>query len=245
MNAGSAYTGRFAPSPTGALHAGSAVAALASWLDARANGGRWLLRIEDVDTPRCVAGAAETLIGQLAALGLHPDAPPVWQSSRGAAYQAALDRLRQRGATYPCGCTRREIDETLRDRGHAPGRFEPRIYPGTCRGGLHGKPARATRVRTELDGSEEHCVEDTDDPVADGLDIDVGPYEADVAVRAQTGSDCTAQLLHRRQLDDAVGDLGFESREHPPGEGSAVERLDEREDQRISPGLIARRLQYG
>ncbi len=85
-------TGRFAPSPTGPLHAGSAVAALASWLDARAQGGRWLVRIEDVDTPRCLPGGGEVILGQLAALGLVPDAPPLWQSTRGAIYQATLDQ---------------------------------------------------------------------------------------------------------------------------------------------------------
>src|SRR5436853_3295566 len=90
------YRGRFAPSPTGPLHAGSLVAALASWLDARAHGGTWLLRIEDVDTPRCVPGADTTILRQLADCGLRPDAPPVWQSQRSALYQAALEQLLSR-----------------------------------------------------------------------------------------------------------------------------------------------------
>jgi glutamyl-Q tRNA(Asp) synthetase len=87
--------GRFAPSPTGPLHAGSLVAALASWLDARARGGRWLVRIEDVDTPRCLSGMETIILRQLATLGLQPDAPPLRQSTRGGAYQQALDTLRE------------------------------------------------------------------------------------------------------------------------------------------------------
>ncbi len=146
-------TGRFAPSPTGPLHAGSAVAALASWLDARAQGGRWLVRIEDVDTPRCQPGAAEVILGQLAALGLLPDAPPLWQSSRGAAYQAALDRLLAAGLAYPCGCSRRDIDAAWAAQGRPHDRFAERVYPGTCRTGLQGRPARATRLRTVVDGA--------------------------------------------------------------------------------------------
>ena len=142
------YVGRFAPSPTGPLHAGSLVAALASWLDARAQGGRWWLRIEDVDTPRCIAGAAEAILAQLAAVGLLPDAPPLWQSSRGAAYQAALDALLQSGWAYPCGCTRREIEVAWVALGQQHQRFGERIYPGTCRAGLGAKPARSTRLRT-------------------------------------------------------------------------------------------------
>jgi glutamyl-Q tRNA(Asp) synthetase len=146
-------TGRFAPSPTGPLHAGSAVAALASWLDARAQGGRWLVRIEDVDTPRCVPGGGEVILGQLAALGLVPDAPPLWQSSRGAVYQAALDRLLAAGLAYPCGCSRREIDAAWAALGRPHDRFAERVYPGTCRDGLQGKPARATRLRTTMAGA--------------------------------------------------------------------------------------------
>lgn len=148
------YIGRFAPSPTGALHAGSLVAALASWLDARAHGGRWLVRIEDVDTPRCMAGADQVILGQLAICGLLPDEEPLYQSRRGTAYQQALDELALRGLTYPCGCTRREIEEALVSAGILHERFEERVYPGTCRAGLFGKASRATRVLSVCDGSE-------------------------------------------------------------------------------------------
>ncbi|MCZ2105480.1 MAG: tRNA glutamyl-Q(34) synthetase GluQRS [Burkholderiales bacterium] len=143
------YTGRFAPSPTGPLHAGSLVAALASWLDARAANGRWLIRIEDVDTARCNASAAERILAQLAACGLVSDAPPLRQSTRGARYQQALDALLAQGLAYPCGCTRRDIDAALAARGLTHQRHGERPYPGTCREGLHGKPARAWRFQTE------------------------------------------------------------------------------------------------
>ncbi|RZJ01854.1 MAG: tRNA glutamyl-Q(34) synthetase GluQRS, partial [Rubrivivax sp.] len=145
------YVGRFAPSPTGLLHAGSLVAALASWLDARAHGGRWLVRIEDVDTPRCVPGAAEAILGQLAACGLLPDEPPLWQSTRGTAYRQALDTLVAGGLAYPCACSRREIEAVWTARGALPGRHGELPYPGTCRHGLHGRPARAWRLRLSDD----------------------------------------------------------------------------------------------
>ncbi len=143
------YRGRFAPSPTGPLHAGSLVAALASWLDARVHGGSWLVRIEDVDTPRCVPGTDAVILTQLALCGLVPDEAPVWQSARSAAYQAALDRLLQAGAAYPCGCTRSDIAAALHASGREKRRHGELVYPGTCRFGLHGKPARAVRVRTD------------------------------------------------------------------------------------------------
>lgn len=143
------YRGRFAPSPTGALHAGSLVAALASWLDARAHGGRWLVRIEDVDTPRCVPGADRLILQQLAACGLHSDETPVWQSQRGEHYQTALDWLVANGWAYPCGCTRKDIEQTWAARGVQRERHAELVYPGTCRGGLHGKPARAWRLNVE------------------------------------------------------------------------------------------------
>lgn len=143
MSAG--YIGRFAPSPTGPLHAGSLVAALASWLDARAAGGHWLVRIEDVDPPRCAPGAAERILIQLAACGLLPDEPPLHQSTRGPRYQQVLDQLLTAGLAYPCACTRRDIELALTAQGLAHQRHVERPYPGTCRQGLHGRPARAWR----------------------------------------------------------------------------------------------------
>ena len=143
------YVGRFAPSPTGPLHAGSLVAALASWLDARAwnsgAGGQWLVRIEDVDTPRCVPGAAEFILKQLATCGLLPDAPPVWQSARGALYQRALDRLFALGHAYPCACSRKDIEDAHAALGHARARHAALPYPGTCRHGLQGRSGRSWR----------------------------------------------------------------------------------------------------
>ncbi|MFM0200405.1 tRNA glutamyl-Q(34) synthetase GluQRS [Paraburkholderia fungorum] len=139
------YRGRFAPSPTGPLHFGSLVSALASWLDARAHGGAWLVRIEDIDGPRTVAGAAEDILATLERFGMHADEPPVWQSRRLARYQEALNQLNAAdGLIYPCGCTRKEIADSLLS---AHARNTTLAYPGTCRSGLHGKPARAWRLR--------------------------------------------------------------------------------------------------
>ena len=139
------YVGRFAPSPTGPLHAGSLVAALASWLDARAwnaerggTPGLWLVRIEDVDQPRCVPGAAPFILQQLATCGLVPDAPPLWQSTRGAVYQQALDALVAQGNAYPCACSRKDIADALAAQGHTRTRHAELPYPGTCRHGLQG-----------------------------------------------------------------------------------------------------------
>jgi glutamyl-Q tRNA(Asp) synthetase len=143
------HTGRFAPSPTGPLHAGSLVAALASWLDARAHGGRWLVRIEDVDTPRCVPGADPLILRQLADCGLHSDEPVTWQSQHGALYQRTLDRLIAAGLAYPCGCSRKDIEAAQAALGVARERHAALPYPGTCRGGLRGKPARAWRLHAQ------------------------------------------------------------------------------------------------
>lgn len=143
------YVGRFAPSPTGPLHAGSLVAALASWLDARAHGGTWLVRIEDVDTPRCVPGAREAILRQLHDCGLVPDAPPLLQSTRGDRYQRALDQLMANGRAYPCACSRKDIELALAAAGMPHERHGELVYPGTCRGGLQGREPRSWRFRVQ------------------------------------------------------------------------------------------------
>jgi glutamyl-Q tRNA(Asp) synthetase len=136
------YVGRFAPSPTGPLHFGSLVAALASYMEARSAKGKWLLRMEDLDKPREQPGAADAILRALDAFGLHWDGAVEYQSRRTALYQAALDRLK--AYTYPCGCTRREMaDSALAIDGG-------RVYGGDCRGGLSaGKTARAIRIKAQ------------------------------------------------------------------------------------------------
>jgi len=150
MNAEPGYRGRFAPSPTGPLHFGSLVSALASFLDARAHRGTWLIRIEDVDGPRTVPGAAAEILETLGRFGMFSAEEPVWQSQREVAYQQAFQQLLGAGFVFPCGCTRREIADSLahghtRHTGHT--RQATLAYPGTCRDGLHGKPPRAWRMR--------------------------------------------------------------------------------------------------
>ena len=173
--------GRFAPSPTGPLHAGSLVAALASWLDVRAHGpaAHWLVRIEDADTGRCQPGMGEHILAQLAACGMHPDLPPVWQTQRTALYRQALDRLIAAGRAYPCACSRKDIEDELARRGVTHDRHGERVYPGTCRSGLHGRPARAWRFAVvPLDGTA--VAEQAS--VVDWTDRRLGAQRQDVAV---------------------------------------------------------------
>jgi len=137
------YRGRFAPSPTGPLHFGSLVAAVGSFLEARARGGAWLVRMEDLDPPRTAPGAAEDILRTLQACGMTWDGEVVHQSARSDAYHSALHRLRDKGLVYPCACSRREIADS------AVAGVEGPIYPGTCRTGLPpGKAARALRINT-------------------------------------------------------------------------------------------------
>ncbi|MHB0972777.1 MAG: tRNA glutamyl-Q(34) synthetase GluQRS [Thiobacillus sp.] len=163
------YVGRFAPSPTGPLHFGSLVAAVASFLDARAADGHWLLRMEDLDRPRCESGAADTILRQLEAYGLHWDGAVLQQSQRDDAYAAALDALKARGAAYPCACTRSQLAQ-------APRNHEGEIvYPGTCRNGLPaGTIARAWRVRVPDAGTRFHDRIHGD--LAQNLAHDVGDF---------------------------------------------------------------------
>jgi len=183
------YVGRFAPSPTGPLHAGSLVAALASWLDARAHGGRWLVRIEDVDHPRTVPGADRTILRHLADCGLTPDEPPTWQSTGDARYADALQRLSAAGWAYPCGCTRRDLELVAARRGLPPQRGEELVYPGTCRRGLRGKPARAARVlaASSVDAPERPLVVDWDDRRLGSQSQDVSRTVGDFIVRRADG----------------------------------------------------------
>lgn len=170
--------GRFAPSPTGPLHLGSLVAAVGSWLFARVAGGRWLVRMEDIDTPRVVPGSAEEILGALRRYGLEWDGEVEWQSRRTALYEEALRTLRERGLVFDCGCSRAELQRSP----SAPVGREA-VYPGTCRNGLAaGRAARAIRFRApdEVIGFddavfghvEEHVAAGTGDFVvrrADGL----------------------------------------------------------------------------
>lgn len=155
----SSYRGRFAPSPTGPLHFGSLVAAVGSYLEARAHKGAWLVRIEDLDPPRVVRGSADEILRTLDAFGMAWDGPVVYQSTRADAYHSALHELRQRGKLYACACSRREIADS------AVAGVEGYVYPGTCRAGLaDGRVARGWRVSTQgavvrFDDAIQGCVE--------------------------------------------------------------------------------------
>ncbi|MBC8017089.1 MAG: tRNA glutamyl-Q(34) synthetase GluQRS [Verrucomicrobia bacterium] len=149
-------TGRFAPSPTGALHTGSLVAAVGSWLLAKSVGGRWLLRMDDLDTPRQVAGMADDILRTMEDFGLEWDGEISWQSRHRDAYRQAFELLQQQGLIYPCGCSRKEIAQAA----SAPHPDDDTItYPGTCRTGLRpGAQVRSWRVRVTDD---ELCFDDS------------------------------------------------------------------------------------
>lgn len=166
-----AYVGRFAPSPTGALHAGSLVAALASHCDALLHAGEWLLRIEDIDPPREVPGAAHRIIDALAALGFRWSREVGFQSARDTAYRDAFARLEGMGLVYPCACTRAEVAAATIRR-TLDGEL---IYPGTCARGLApGREARAWRLRmpaSDIAFSDRWAGPQSENPARDAGDI--------------------------------------------------------------------------
>lgn len=163
------YTGRFAPSPTGPLHLGSLVAALGSWLDARRQGGKWRVRMEDLDRPREVPGAADLILRTLEKFGLEWDGAVEYQSRRDPAYHEAAERLRRTGLLYPCGCSRAEIRRRGRRGPDGP------IYPGTCRNGLPpGCRRRALRLHTT---AQTVTIDDSiQGRIAQSLETEVGDF---------------------------------------------------------------------
>lgn len=140
------YRGRFAPSPTGPLHFGSLVAAAGSFLRARSQGGAWLLRMEDLDRPRCIPGAADDILRTLERYDLHWDGEIMYQSRRDAAYEEALERLLEAREVFPCACSRKDIQAAALDADHQG--IDGPLYPGTCRDGpAAGRKARSWRLR--------------------------------------------------------------------------------------------------
>ena len=165
------YRGRFAPSPTGPLHFGSLIAAVASFLDARSMDGEWLVRIEDVDAARNVPGAAEDILATLEAFGFEWDGPVLWQSTRGDAYAEALERLRSAGLAYGCCCSRKEIAALTRQAAIDGGL----VYPGSCRDSMPaGRLLRAWRMR--VNASQTEFVDRLQGPITQQLERDVGDF---------------------------------------------------------------------
>lgn len=209
------YRGRFAPSPTGPLHFGSLVAAAGSFLDARSQGGDWLVRMEDLDPPREVAGAADSILQTLDDYGLHWDGPVVYQSSREQHYIEALTLLDTAGQLYPCGCSRNDIRQAR------PADKPAGFYPGTCRDGIPaGREARSIRVRTgdisirfddRLQGRQQESLTGTcgdfllrraDGLIAYQLAVVVDDAEQGVTdiVRGADLLDSTGRQIHLQQL---------------------------------------------
>ncbi len=198
------YRGRFAPSPTGPLHAGSLVAALASWLDARSHGGAWLVRIEDLDPPREIPGATADIVATLAAFGMTSDEPVALQSERSPLYAEAFGRLHDRGVIYGCACSRAEVELAAARDGRSAG-----VYPNTCRGGSGGRAIRAWRFRVPLGRVEfedraggrigQHVDRDVGDFVvrrADGL------WAYQLAVVVDDANQCITDIVRGADLLD-------------------------------------------
>lgn len=162
------YRGRFAPTPSGPLHAGSLVTALASWLDARAQRGRWLIRIDDLDHARCPPGAESQILRQLEAHGLTWDEAPRRQSQHLAEYEAALTQLSAGGMLYECSCTRAQLLRASHEGVDGP------VYPGTCSKGPQGSGKRSLRFRV---GTGETTIDDAiQGPVSRSNEADIGDF---------------------------------------------------------------------
>ena len=182
------YRGRFAPSPTGPLHFGSLVASVASFCEARIHGGQWLLRMEDLDSPRTVPGAAEGILRSLERLGFEWDGEVMAQSRRAPEYAEALERLKNLGRVFACGCSRKEIADSM------PNLDGERVYPGTCRHGLPpGREARALRLRVD------HEFIGFEDAVQGPLRQDLARVIGDFVLRRADG-------IHSYQLAVVVDD---------------------------------------
>ena len=209
------YRGRFAPSPTGPLHFGSLVAAVSSYLDARHKQGEWLLRMEDLDPPREVPGAADDILRTLEALGMHWDGPVVYQSQRSHYYERALAALKDPGHSYGCACTRREIADSSMKPGSG------NVYPGTCRSGIvQGRRARSIRVQvydnavTINDRLQDKLMQQLDRDVGDfivkradelfayqlAVVVDDAEQEISHVVRGADLFDSTPRQVHLQQL---------------------------------------------
>jgi glutamyl-Q tRNA(Asp) synthetase len=205
--------GRFAPSPTGALHQGSLVTALASFLDARARGDRWLIRMEDLDPPREEAGAAARILDLLKAHGLTSDGPVVAQSSRHQAYQAALEQLIQQGQAFACQCSRSQLERDLANGLTSRNGDGEILYPGRCRPTSANSQSsgtcpdvqsrRAWRFRSK-DGSDDFVLKRADGFWAYHLAVVIDDAEQDVT-RVVRGDDLTLALPRHRALQKALG----------------------------------------
>jgi glutamyl-Q tRNA(Asp) synthetase len=164
------YIGRFAPSPTGPLHFGSLIAAVASYCDARKNHGKWLVRIEDLDRPRTVKGAADTILQQLESFGFAWDGPVLYQSQRDSFYNEALETLRVKRLIYPCTCTRKEIADSSTNIG-----IEGVVYPKTClQQPIKPHAAIAWRIRT--DASKISFKDAIQGEISQTLNTDIGDF---------------------------------------------------------------------
>ncbi|OIR06827.1 glutamyl-Q tRNA(Asp) synthetase [mine drainage metagenome] len=198
--------GRFAPSPTGPLHFGSLVAAVGSFLEARSAGGEWLLRMEDLDRPRCRDAAASDILRTLEAFGFEWHGEILWQSRRDAAYRDALERLRAAGRVFACACSRRELADSALAPGGAP------VYPGTCRAGLPpGKAPRAQRLRVDderiaFDDAVQGAVaQDLADAVGDFVLLRAdGIFAYQLAVVVDDGEQGITQVVRGADLLDST-----------------------------------------